>query len=203
MICTDCKGSGKYNPLVGPSEDCSLCRGSGETDFKITEPEVIRGAGIPTPAPHIGVGLPYSNLILAQRWDAIADGLVSGTWYNKFGSTTWAGTPSLGDRIDVRVMDYENEDWVCEFIGNRQNKYWKPGDANYQAALQRAGADPCYSRCRMFYVELSNSGVNLLLDEFEHGRSAIDDLIGMTSHTTVILESVYDVLASVYRVRVK
>lgn len=29
QTCPDCKGSGKYQPLVGPALDCGQCRGSG------------------------------------------------------------------------------------------------------------------------------------------------------------------------------
>ena len=29
MTCKDCKGTGKYQPLIGPEEDCQTCGGDG------------------------------------------------------------------------------------------------------------------------------------------------------------------------------
>lgn len=55
MICTDCNGSGKYQPLFGPAENCGKCGGTGQQagatgGFVPTGKSKIPGAYISTNA---------------------------------------------------------------------------------------------------------------------------------------------------------
>jgi hypothetical protein len=159
MICSECNGSGKYNPLIGPAEDCRACNGTGN---------VLANGGGMIPAEYATGGVVTENMVLgsaaarrdkyvwlAQRWDATQFGLIAGQYYmHELGChpvpaddtrSPHCNTLSFSLDIDHRTLEV----YRLEFP-SRGFKMHLPGDRDYDKMRNDYGSNPCVERGNLF-----------------------------------------------------
>lgn len=170
--CSECGGSGKYQPLIGPAEGCRACGGSGES-------------GLFIPAEYATDGMITENMILAsakyvwlaQRYDAVKHNLIAGAYYLH---NTNSPPLSVGPRFDFNISHKIANVYRQEFP-SKGFKLLLPGDPGYAVIETSYGNDPCIEHGTLFVGHSQNYNVEFFASQDTMGIAFVRELASYSS----------------------